>query len=73
MSDPGSGYGKVFGRFTEPAHRVLGPEKAERGGHRYLGPVTLSCWARWASTWIPSATTPTRASASGRLGRRPGG
>jgi hypothetical protein len=23
MSDPGSGYGKEFGRFTEPAHRVL--------------------------------------------------
>jgi ATP-dependent Clp protease ATP-binding subunit ClpA len=40
MNDSGSGAGKVFGRFTEPAHRVLdlGREEAERGGHRYLGP-----------------------------------
>jgi ATP-dependent Clp protease ATP-binding subunit ClpA len=31
---------KVFGRFTEPAHRVLdfAREEAERCGHRYLGP-----------------------------------
>ena len=31
---------KVFGRFTEPAHRVLdlAREEAERVGHRYLGP-----------------------------------
>jgi hypothetical protein len=36
MSDPGSGYGKVFGRFTEPAHRVLDMAReavtAEAGG-----------------------------------------
>jgi ATP-dependent Clp protease ATP-binding subunit ClpA len=40
MNDSGSGAGKVFGRFTEPAHRVLdlAREEAERGGHRYLGP-----------------------------------
>jgi ATP-dependent Clp protease ATP-binding subunit ClpA len=31
---------KVFGRFSEPAHRVLdlAREEAERCGHRYLGP-----------------------------------
>ena len=35
-----SGGGKVFGRFAEPAHRVLdlAREEAERCGHRYLGP-----------------------------------
>jgi ATP-dependent Clp protease ATP-binding subunit ClpA len=40
MSDSGSDGGKVFGRFTAPAHRVLdlAREEAERGGHRYLGP-----------------------------------
>jgi ATP-dependent Clp protease ATP-binding subunit ClpA len=40
MNDSGSGGGKVFGRFTEPAHRVLdlAREEAERSGHRYLGP-----------------------------------
>ena len=40
MNDSGSDGGKVFGRFTEPAHRVLdlAREEAERGGHRYLGP-----------------------------------
>jgi ATP-dependent Clp protease ATP-binding subunit ClpA len=40
MDGSGSGAGKVFGRFTEPAHRVLdlAREEAERGGHRYLGP-----------------------------------
>jgi ATP-dependent Clp protease ATP-binding subunit ClpA len=39
MDGVGSG-GKVFGRFTEPAHRVLdlAREEAERCGHRYLGP-----------------------------------
>jgi ATP-dependent Clp protease ATP-binding subunit ClpA len=32
--------GKVFGRFTEPAHQVLdlARAEAERAGHRYLGP-----------------------------------
>jgi ATP-dependent Clp protease ATP-binding subunit ClpA len=40
MAGSGSGGGKVFGRFTEQAHRVLdlAREEAERGGHRYLGP-----------------------------------
>ena len=40
MDGSGSGGDKVFGRFTEPAHRVLdlAQEEAERGGHRYLGP-----------------------------------
>jgi hypothetical protein len=32
MDGGGSGEGKVFGRFSEPAHRVLdlAPEEAER-------------------------------------------
>jgi ATP-dependent Clp protease ATP-binding subunit ClpA len=40
MDDSGSGGGKVFSRFTEPAHRALdlAREEAERCGHRYLGP-----------------------------------
>ena len=40
MKDSGSSGDKVFGRFTEPAHRVLdlAREEAERCGHRYLGP-----------------------------------
>jgi ATP-dependent Clp protease ATP-binding subunit ClpA len=39
MDGSGSGGGKEFGRFTEPAHRVLdlAREEAELGGHRYLG------------------------------------
>jgi ATP-dependent Clp protease ATP-binding subunit ClpA len=40
MDGPGSGGGKLFGRFTEQAHRILdlAREEAERCGHRYLGP-----------------------------------
>ena len=40
MDGSGSGGSKVFGRFTEEAHRVLdlAREEAERCGHRYLGP-----------------------------------
>ena len=40
MESSGSGGGKVFGRFTEQAHRILdlAREEAERCGHRYLGP-----------------------------------
>src|SRR5215211_3925107 len=40
MDGSGASGGKVFGRFTEPAHRVLDLawEEAERAGHRYLGP-----------------------------------
>jgi ATP-dependent Clp protease ATP-binding subunit ClpA len=43
MNDSGSGGGKVFGRFTEPAHQVLdlARAEAERAGHRYLGPEHL--------------------------------
>jgi ATP-dependent Clp protease ATP-binding subunit ClpA len=40
MGGSGSGGGKVFGRFSEQALRVLdlAREEAERCGHRYLGP-----------------------------------
>jgi hypothetical protein len=40
MDGPGAGGGKVFGRFTEPAHQALDlvRAEAERAGHRYLGP-----------------------------------
>ena len=40
MDGAGSGGDKLFGRFTEPAHRVmdLARAEAERAGHRYLGP-----------------------------------
>ena len=43
MDGSGTGDGKVFGRFTEPAHQVLdlAREEAERAGHRYLGPEHL--------------------------------
>ena len=43
MDGSGVGGGKVFGRFTEPAHRVLdlARAEAERAGHRYLGPEHL--------------------------------
>jgi ATP-dependent Clp protease ATP-binding subunit ClpA len=40
MDGSGSGSNKLFGRFTDQAHRVLdrAREEAERAGHRYLGP-----------------------------------
>ena len=40
MDGSGSGGDKVFGRFTEQAHRILdlARAEAERAGHRYLGP-----------------------------------
>jgi len=40
MDGSGSGGGKLVGRFTDQAHRVLDRawEEAERAGHRYLGP-----------------------------------
>jgi ATP-dependent Clp protease ATP-binding subunit ClpA len=43
MGDSGSGGGKLFGRFTEQAHRILdrAREEAEQCGHRYLGPEHL--------------------------------
>ncbi len=39
MDGSGSGGDKLFGRFTDQAHRVLdlAREEAERVGHRYLG------------------------------------
>ena len=58
MNDSGSGAGKVFGRFTEPAHRVLdlAREEAERGGHRYLGPehvlLGLLAEGQSAAAWV---------------------
>jgi ATP-dependent Clp protease ATP-binding subunit ClpA len=43
MDGSGSGGGKLFGRFTDQAHRVLdlARDEAERVGHRYLGPEHL--------------------------------
>ena len=43
MDGPDASGGKVFGRFTEPAHQVLDLARveAERAGHRYLGPEHL--------------------------------
>jgi ATP-dependent Clp protease ATP-binding subunit ClpC len=43
MNGSGSGGGKLFGRFTGQAHRVLdlAREEAERVGHCYLGPEHL--------------------------------
>jgi ATP-dependent Clp protease ATP-binding subunit ClpA len=43
MHGSGASGNKVFGRFTEPAHRVLDLTRAEaeRAGHRYLGPEHL--------------------------------
>ena len=40
MDGSGSGGGKIFGRFTEQAQRVLdlAQEEGDRCGHRYLGP-----------------------------------
>jgi ATP-dependent Clp protease ATP-binding subunit ClpA len=58
MNDSGSGAGKVFGRFTEPAHRVLdlAREEAERFGHRYLGPehvlLGLLAEGQSAAAWV---------------------
>ena len=48
MDGSGSGGDKLFGRFTEPAHRVLdlAREEAERAGHRYLGPEHVLTRAR---------------------------
>jgi Clp amino terminal domain, pathogenicity island component len=58
MNDSGSGGGKVFGRFTEPAHRVLdlAREEADRFGHRYLGPehvlLGLLAEGRSGAAWV---------------------
>jgi ATP-dependent Clp protease ATP-binding subunit ClpA len=58
MNESGSRGGKVFGRFTEPAHRVLdlAREEAERSGHRYLGPehvpLGLLAEGRSGAAWV---------------------
>ena len=58
MDGSGSSGGKVFGRFTEPAHRVLdlARDEAEQGGHRYLGPehIVLGLLAerRSGAAWV---------------------
>jgi|Tabmets5t2r1_1033131.scaffolds.fasta_scaffold10570_4 hypothetical protein len=62
MDGSGSGGGRIFGRFTEQAHRVLdlAQEEPERGGHRYLGP-SMSCSgcsprAGAGAAWVLRAT-----------------
>jgi ATP-dependent Clp protease ATP-binding subunit ClpA len=78
MKDSGSG-GKVFGRFAEPAHRVLdlAREEAERGGHRYLGPehVLLGLLAEGHSRaaqllWAAGVELAAARAALARLGNR---
>jgi ATP-dependent Clp protease ATP-binding subunit ClpA len=62
MDGPGSGGDKLFGRFTEPAHRVLdlAREEAKRAGHRYLGPehvlLGLLAEGRSGAAWVLRAT-----------------
>jgi ATP-dependent Clp protease ATP-binding subunit ClpA len=78
MDDSGSG-GKIFGRFTEQAHRVLdlARAEAERGGHRYLGPehVLLGLLAESHSRaaqalWAAGVELAAARAALGRLGSR---
>jgi ATP-dependent Clp protease ATP-binding subunit ClpA len=75
MNDSGSGAGKVFGRFTEPAHRVLdlAREEAERGGHRYLGPehvlLGLLAEGQSAAAWVLRVRGVDLASARAALAR----
>ena len=75
MDGSGSGGGKVFGRFTEQAHRVLdlAREEAERAGHRYLGPehVLLGLLAEGHSeaAWVLRATGVDLAAARAALAR----
>ena len=80
MDGSGSGGDKVFGRFTEPAHRVLdlARAEAERAGHRYLGPehVLLGLLAEGHSRaarvlrarWRGPGGGPGRAGSPGRAG-----
>jgi Clp amino terminal domain, pathogenicity island component len=79
MDGSGAGGGKVFGRFTEPAHRVLDLawEEAERGGHRYLGPehVLLGLLAEGHSRaaqvlWAAGVDLAAARTALARLGNR---
>jgi hypothetical protein len=78
MDGSGSG-GKIFGRFTEQAHRVLdlARAEAERGGHRYLGPehVLLGLLAESHSRaaqalWAAGVELATARAALARLGNR---
>jgi ATP-dependent Clp protease ATP-binding subunit ClpA len=78
MDGSGSG-GKIFGRFTEQAHRVLdlARAEAERGGHRYLGPehVLLGLLAESHSRaaqalWAAGVELAAARAALGRLGSR---
>jgi ATP-dependent Clp protease ATP-binding subunit ClpA len=83
MNGSESGGDKVFGRFTEPAHRVLdlAREEAERCGHRYLGPehvllgvlaeemaATRAALARLADQGVVPAPRPGDAELLGALG-----
>jgi Clp amino terminal domain, pathogenicity island component len=78
MDGSGSG-GKIFGRFTEQAHRVLdlARAEAERGGHRYLGPehVLLGLLAESHSRaaqalWAAGVELAAARAALGRLSNR---
>jgi ATP-dependent Clp protease ATP-binding subunit ClpA len=77
MDGSGSG-GKIFGRFTEPAHRVLdlARAEAERGGHRYLGPehvlLGLLAEGRSGAAWVLRATGVDLAAARAALARLAG-
>ena len=79
MDGSGSGGGKVFGRFTEPAHRVLdlAREEAERAGHRYLGPehvlLGLLAEGRSGAAWalrVRGVDLAAARAALARLGKR---
>jgi Clp amino terminal domain, pathogenicity island component len=76
MNDSESGGGKLFGRFTEQAHRVLdlAREEAERAGHRYVGPehVLLGLLAEGQSgaAWVLRVHGVDRAAARAALARR---
>jgi ATP-dependent Clp protease ATP-binding subunit ClpA len=77
MDGSGSG-GKVFGRFTEPALRVLdlARAEAERAGHRYLGPehvlLGLLAEGRSGAAWALRATGVDLAAARAALARLAG-
>jgi len=78
MDGSGSGGGKLFGRFTEPAHQVLdlARAEAERGGHRYLGPehvlLGLLAEGRSGAAWVLRATGVDLAAARAALVRLAG-
>src|SRR5829696_434266 len=78
MDGSGAGGGKLFGRFTEPAHQVLdlARAEAERGGHRYLGPehvlLGLLAEGRSGAAWVLRATGVDLAAARAALVRLAG-